>query len=289
MKTQLIAMNCALDCFFDYAGMFPPAELSLQDAVRTYQEYRHGMHAWALGCLVVRAGDLHALRVEIEMQREIQDLRLSVVAAANDLKTIQQHFDHGLRIEMIEMKDVRRDQVAWLKNQLPAGVAAYIELPVELKDWDVADAIAEAGMRVKLRMGGVTSEAFPKAAAVAVMLKELSRRGLTFKATAGLHHPLRSTHPFRYREGSATGVMHGFINLLCAAALVWFGGEEDEVIQLLKERDSQAWRVTADTICWRKWEWSADELREVRESLLKSVGACSFLEPVHDLEALGWL
>ena len=153
----------------------------------------------------------------------------------------------------------------------------------------MADAIADAGMRVKLRMGGMTAEAFPEAASVASTLKELSKRGLAIKATAGLHHPLRSRHPFTYREDSENGVMHGFVNLLCAAALVWFGGAKDEVVQLLEEQDSQAWRVTADAIYWRGRHWSANELREVRERFLKCVGSCSFAEPVRDLEALGWL
>jgi hypothetical protein len=104
-----------------------------------------------------------------------------------------------------------------------------------------------------------------------------------------LHHPLRSRHAFTYKQDSDAGMMHGFMNLLCAAALVWFGGEEEEVTQLLEEQDSQVWKVRADAICWGEWDWSADELREVRKRFLKSIGSCSFLEPIGDLEALGWL
>jgi len=287
MKTQLIAMNCALEGLFDYAGMFPPAEFDLQTAVRAYREYRHGRHGWALKRLVVDAKKLHTLRDE--MKREILDLRLSVVATDEDLEAIQQHFDEGLPIEMIEMKTMKREQVACLRSRLPAGVGTYIELPVELRDFEMADAIAASGMRAKLRMGGVVAEAFPGAASVAAMLKELSMRGLAFKATAGLHHPLRSRHPFTYREDSKTGVMHGFMNLLCAAALIWFGGEEDEAAQLLEEQDPRAWQMTGDAISWREWDWSADELREVRKRFFKSIGSCSFVEPIRDLEAMGWL
>ena len=83
--------------------------------------------------------------------------------------------------------------------------------------------------------------------------------------------------------------MHGFMNLLSAATLVWFGGEKDEVVEQLEEEGLLAWRVTEHSIRWRDWDWSADELREVRGKFLRSIGTCSFIEPMRDVEALGWL
>src|SRR6201999_4000650 len=151
---------------------------------------------------------------------------------------------------------------------------------MDLRNLDVADAIAEAGLHAKLRLGGVVAEAFPTTAQVAAMLNELFKRGLAFKATAGLHHAVRGRYPFTYREDSERGMMHGFMNLLCAAALVWFGGEEDEAVRILEEEDLLAFRVTEDAIRWHDWDWSADELREVRAHFLKSIGTCSFIEPI---------
>ena len=37
----------------DYAGLFPPAALSMEEAVRNYARYREGEHAWMLGRFVV--------------------------------------------------------------------------------------------------------------------------------------------------------------------------------------------------------------------------------------------
>src|SRR5258708_14436810 len=37
----------------DYAGLFPPAALPMADAVRNYDAYRRGEHAWMLGRFVV--------------------------------------------------------------------------------------------------------------------------------------------------------------------------------------------------------------------------------------------
>ena len=286
-KTEPVAMDCALKGLFDYAGMFPPAGLGLEATVRAYREYRQSHHAYALDCMVVSAKDLSAL--EETLQEDMRDLPLSVVATDEDLEAIQRHLDRGMPIKMIELKAADRSQVERLKNKLPAGIDVYVELPMDLRNLGVADAVAEAGLHAKLRLGGVVAEAFPTTANVAAMLNELFKRGLAFKATAGLHHAVRGRYPFTYREDSERGMMHGFMNLLCAAALVWFGGEEDEVIELLEEEGLLAFRVTEHSIRWRDFDWSADELREVRTGFLRSIGTCSFIEPVRDMEALGWL
>ncbi len=83
--------------------------------------------------------------------------------------------------------------------------------------------------------------------------------------------------------------MHGFLNLACAAALLYGGGDLSQAILLLEEQDPNAWQVTPDAIAWRSFRWSTEELRTVRESFLTSFGSCSFTEPIEDLEALGWL
>ena len=49
----------------DYAGLFPPASLDMPSAVRNYDAYRRGPHAWMLGRLIVpasRLGEFEAVR-----------------------------------------------------------------------------------------------------------------------------------------------------------------------------------------------------------------------------------
>ena len=65
-----------------------------------------------------------------------------------------------------------------------------------------------AGARAKVRCGGASVPSV----ALAAFVRACRERGLVFKATAGLHHAVRSN-----------GV-HGFLNLLAAAA---FAGEEE--------------------------------------------------------------
>jgi hypothetical protein len=83
--------------------------------------------------------------------------------------------------------------------------------------------------------------------------------------------------------------MHGFINLVCAAALLHFGGEAIDAKKVLDEEDPGAWQVTPADLSWRSYSWSADQLRMVRQQFFISFGSCSFEEPLHDLEVLGWL
>jgi hypothetical protein len=121
------------------------------------------------------------------------------------------------------------------------------------------------------------------------MLKELARRGIAFKATAGLHHAIRSRHPFTYDVDSQSGVMHGFVNLFCAAALIHFRGDVDDAESLLKDEDTTAWEVNDTAIRWKSFGVSTSQVREVRRKFMNSFGCCSFEEPLQGLEALGWL
>jgi len=49
------ALRELLRGLIDYAGLFPPASLDLPEAVRNYQTYRRGPHAWLLARFVVPA------------------------------------------------------------------------------------------------------------------------------------------------------------------------------------------------------------------------------------------
>ena len=138
-------------------------------------------------------------------------------------------------------------------------------------------------------MGGVVAESFPSVPEVVQMLQALADLRLTFKATAGLHHPLRSRRPLTYQPQSPTGIMHGFVNVCCAASLVYAAGEAGDAAALLEDEDPSAWRVTSDAIQWRDRSFAVDQLADVRKQFLISIGSCSFEEPVRDLQSLGWL
>ncbi len=178
----------------------------------------------------------------------------------------------------------RASEHAWLLGRLVWPAARLSELPqdegralgvvdggTERQDEAVylegvpLDEVAARGLRAKIRCGG---ERIPAVDELAGFIRGCRERGLVFKATAGLHHA------YPTREGE-----HGYLNLLAAAV---FGDEEEA----LRER-APAFALDAASFRWRDREAPPARLADVRASLFHSVGACSFFEPVQELERLG--
>jgi hypothetical protein len=121
---------------------------------------------------------------------------------------------------------------------------------------------------------------------VAAFIVACAERRLPFKATAGLHHPIRALQPLTYGADAPRAVLHGFLNVFLAAAFAWHGQRNIEPI--LAELDGNAFRFD-ERAYWRDWSLDAGQIREARAQFSHSFGSCSFEEPVGDLEALGLL
>jgi hypothetical protein len=246
------ALRALLDRVIDYAGMFPPAALPCEAAVANYERYRTGEYAWMLRWLVVGAAELAHVPEEL-------DGSLAVLGDADEA-----------RAEVLETKRVVR-----------AGRPAYCEVP--LRD---LDEVRRAGCCAKLRTGGMKPEAIPAVEDVAGFIVACAERRLPFKATAGLHHPVRASHPLTDAADAPRAVMHGFLNVFLAAAFAWHGKHDIEPV--LSESDPAAFRFD-DQARWRDWSLDAKQVRAARLAFAHSFGSCSFDEPVRDLEALGHL
>ena len=110
-----------------------------------------------------------------------------------------------------------------------------------------------------------------------------------FKATAGLHHPLRNEYHLTYEPDSPVGPMYGFLNVFLTAGFMRHRMSDEEAIELLQERNAAALVVTPTTICWRDHELDEKELRVMRDGVATSFGSCSFSEPVDELRPLSLL
>ncbi|HET6170612.1 MAG TPA: hypothetical protein VFE01_10555 [Terracidiphilus sp.] len=283
----MTATEAAFTCLVDYAGLFPPAALDMRSAVRNYLAYRGLPHAWMLGRFIVDITKLD--EVKDAAADEFPSIPLSVIAPADfDARMLARRRDEGFRIDSIEIKCHEPLKIARVRERVPEDVECYFEIPAQQACTGAIDALAAVNARAKLRMGGIVAEAFPTAIAVAERMETLADRGVAFKATAGLHHPLRSEHRLTYAENSPAGAMHGFVNLLCAAPLLRFGGERAEAVRVLEERDANAFAITRDSVVVYQHAWDAAALSEVRQFFV-SFGSCSFTEPTSELEALGWL
>jgi hypothetical protein len=142
-----------------------------------------------------------------------------------------------------------------------SDVPVFFEIP--LTALDLLKPIARAGGRAKIRCANV-----PPSPDLARFLLACAAEGVAFKATAGLHHPLR------HAEG------HGFLNLFLAAALAQAGGREEELVRLLEEREPFAFEAGAAS-----WRGRRIPLNDVRRFAL-SFGSCSFQEPLDHLREL---
>ncbi|MFX4589154.1 hypothetical protein ABTB15_19430, partial [Acinetobacter baumannii] len=90
--------------------------------------------------------------------------------------------------------------------------------------------VKRANCYAKIRTGGIKPEAIPSPTEVAAFIKACAKLQLAFKATAGLHHPIRAVRALTYDQDAPRAVMHGFINVLMAAAFAWSGEEDIEAI-----------------------------------------------------------
>jgi hypothetical protein len=259
----------------------------MPSAVRNYLGYRKQKQAWMLGRFIVDAARLEELNGAAG--GKLGTIPLSVIVGADvDADRLASAERRGFAIESIEIKG---GDIAYLRRvceKLPANVECYFETPVHPVSMAALEAITATRSRAKLRMGGVVAEAIPSPAHIVAALNACIKRGVAFKATAGLHHPLRGEHALTQAHGSPFATMHGFVNLYCAVALLLGGGNEVEARAVLEEEDAEEFHVARESIGWRNLKWSTAELREVR-MIFASFGSCSFTEPVRDLEALGWL
>lgn len=295
----LPSVRVAFASLVDYAGLFPPAKLSLPAAREEYLTARAGPHAWMLGRFIVPAADLAE-------PGEDFDAPFSAIVdpgadALNELAAIR-----GIvtRVEVLEIPIAQnispfrdrlsRDEVLDLFGALEADLAvaglrdlpAYVEIP-RAHGWygelnEMMSALSRIGLRAKLRCGGLTAQAFPSVEEVAGFIAAANVAGVAFKATAGLHHPVR------HRDATTGFEMHGFLNLLAAAALA---GRlpSSRLCDVVAEEDPAAFGFDDAAFSWREERVSLAELQQTRAAGFVSYGSCSFAEPVDDLTALGML
>jgi hypothetical protein len=274
------ALRTLLAGAIDYAGLFPPASLDMARAVRNYAEYKRGDWAWALGRFLLPAARIEEF--EADSRGSAHQWRLSSIG-------MPPQFHAGdSKIDTVELKITGPRQVREAMRGLP-DVTAYFEIPIENDPAPFLEAIAECGARAKVRTGGITSDAFPSAKNLAGFLQQCARMGVPFKATAGLHHPLRGEYKLTYEPDSPSATMHGFVNLLLAASLLHGGGTREDAIRTLEEEAAVAFQFDADSARWHEHALTVDQQRAARETFVISFGSCSFEEPVAELRSLGWL
>lgn len=275
----------------DYAGLFPPAALSMRGACVEYQHSRTSENAWMVGRFVCPVGRLGELARESESITS-DTWRLSVLAGdplERDLDSITAFLDEtGSRFDVPSL-EIRVGSVTNLEvcldvlETVEEGVTAYFELPADEDLRGLIAALSGTGHGAKIRTGGVTPELFPSPDQVARFIAMCRDAQVPFKATAGLHHPVR------HLNATVGCRMHGFFNVFTAAALAVARNLSAEAIaSIIRTERADAFSFVGDQCHALDYTLTTQALDRGRRFAV-SFGSCSIAEPVADLSAIGLL
>lgn len=315
------ALRALMSRSLDYAGLFPPAKLPLNDAVKEFDAIRQDPHEWFHVRFVLpaaRTGDF------------AQEARLQLAAASETHRPW--HLTALLRSgqSIRESLELMRTECVLLKGLLDSHPGSLVldsfetPLPEEILTshdqelvrsflleankifdefhfkipvfWEVNlnrsfEHIARAAFQfnlsepacacLKFRTGGLTAAAIVAPEKLAHAFRLTAQQRVPFKLTAGLHLALR-------HFDSAVGTdVFGFLNVFAAAVLARTANlSETEIQLLLEEKSPQAIQFSENGLSWKNYTASIAEIRQVRTDGLRSFGSCSFREPIDDLKSL---
>jgi len=289
-----MALRTLVASVVDYAGLFPPATLDMRSAVAHFAECRASGDAWMLGRFVVQAARLE------EWERAVAALspdaalswtgaRISALLTgefareAELIAVFNRRAPFGVLVDAAEGRVTSSDAVLAMAAAMPDDVTLYCEVPHRDDPQALLDAVRSAHVRAKIRTGGVTTDAFPEPSEIVRFLRRCHELGVTAKATAGLHHPLRGEYRLTYDADAVRGVMYGYLNVFLAAAAIRAGASDAVADRILTATDAGSISVANDSVSVSGFSIAAAVLAETRERGLVSFGSCSFREPVDEL------
>jgi hypothetical protein len=323
---MLPSLRAMLSEIVDYAGLFPPAGLELEPAIRNFAEYRTHTHCWLLSRFICPTGRLASLtEFADELFSADAPFRFSVLGRGGDNR---ESFCANLREDFAAIQSFCEHY----------GVRVFIDaFEVKLPaDWAgsnttgrffrrVSQVADEAGMLIGPRFFEVSLDGdwrndVSRAAEHLADFNGDSERSnqppAGFKLRCGgleaaafptceqvatvielcrdAAVPLKFTaglhHPIRHHNAGVRTQMHGFINVFTAGILAYsLGLEHHDIRAIIEEEDPNAFSFSEDFLGWNDAEATISEIRYARKHRVVSFGSCSFEQPWRDLKQLGWL
>jgi hypothetical protein len=274
----------------DYAGLFPPAQLPLADALAEYRRALAGADAWMLGRFIVPAVQLSVLADAVV--RDADDGRGWTVSAIvrehmNEDAAAVQAFNQRaanqhVRVDTIECRPSSSDSITWLAKTFSPAFTVHVEVGVGPTARNDLRVVARHQLRAKVRTGGLAPDAFPAPASLVAFIESARDVGVPFKATSGLHHAMRGAYPLSDEIGAQSATMHGFVNLMLATATVGERLPTTTAAALLTRTDHSALVFDDERVRWGDVELSIDAIGRMREAQCVSFGSCSFREPADE-------
>lgn len=305
------SLRALLSGVIDYAGLFPPASLSLDESIRNYARYLDDPGRWMLGRFICPAARLDELLPFVgELFGQGEALAISALGRGGadaadfepnlraDLDAIERFRAAAGGRAVVDVFEMRMPAPAGEAAPRLAGLLARHCSAAELRafaeigfagDWRATlptaiTSLATHQVGCKLRSGGVDANSFPSAEQIAFAIVTCRDARVPMKFTAGLHHPVR-----HFNDGVGTK-MHGFLNVFVACVLARACAfDEKQVRAVLEEQDPCCFRFRDWGLSFGDQAASIEQVAAVRRDLAISFGSCSFDEPREDLRALGLL
>jgi len=323
---MLPSLRAILTEIVDYAGLFPPAGLELEPAVRNFADYRTHAQSWMLSRFICPAGKLAALS-EFADELFLVDtpFRFSVLGRGGDNR---ESFCANLREDFAAAENFRdrhgaRVSIDAFEVKLPADWAGSNTTGQFFRR--VSQVATDAGRRIGPRFFEISldgnwrdhtarvvehladfnsdterSQQTPagvklrcggvKAAAFPTCEQVATVIELCRDATIPLKFTAGLHHPIRHHSADVHTQMHGFINVFLAGVLAYsLGLEHHDIRAIVEEEDPNAFSFSDDFLGWHDAEATISEIHYARKHRVISFGSCSFEEPWRDLKRLGWL
>ncbi len=300
-------LQALFEGMIDYAGLFPPAELSMADAFSRYLEHRRSDTGWMLARFVCPVGRLKELEELIGADDDGQapvavavlgrggaSLDEFVANTSQDAALINAFLSRQQKRATADVYEVRLPEAggaavavekAWrsLSTGGSTEMTPFFEVSL-LGEWRprlpaaaaaVRDAQRSAGpghrLGLKIRCGGLDAAAIPEPMAVAAAIATCRATAVPLKATQGLHHP------FRHTDEALGAVAHGFLNLFAASVMASaYDVPVTTLTEIVADTDPRSFVIEADRLAWRNLEASATEVAKARAGMLTIIRQLQF-------------
>jgi len=293
MEVIVSVFECLMKGLIDYAGLFPPAGLDMRGAVEAYDRHCCGAHSGMVGRFIVpvgRLGELREVVEELPSGKDIKHWDISVIGGLEfegDLLVISdfEKAGHGkFSVGAIELKARDSSFIDHVIDFIPEGMTAYFEIPLGMDYRGLLTAISGSGHGANIRTGGLTADLFPTVEEVGEFIWTCRQAGVPFKATAGLHHPVRA-----FQE-SVDCVMHGFLNVFCAAGVCYsYDVDRGDIEKIIAIEDADEFQFSGGGLRVFDWDLNEERIVRARREFAHSYGSCSIDEPIEDSQELGLL
>ncbi len=319
------SLQALLTGIIDYAGMFPPAKLPLDVAVKNYDAYKKGGHAWMLsrfvcgasilpgmevyasalargragGCLVAVAGrggedmisflevlqqdlacvDTFDKVVGLSGEVDVFEVKLPEAVIEGGSESVYELVERSSEIFASGAPGVRSFYEIGFGTGGPETVFETLSALKKFNDRWAGERYRPAG--AKIRTGGADATVIPSSNQLAFFISACCKLGLTYKATAGLHRPLR------HADKALATEVHGFLNVFVAAVLAHASVLPlPKIVNILECAKIGNFEFSSDGLSCCGHHATIDQIVAARRESCVSFGSCSFDEPVEGLQKL---